>query len=238
MTKDEFRLQLARSSIEQPERIYQASSIAEQAMAGKLRRSGAPAVNHAYAVAGYMLAIGCTWVEVCAAILHDLDEDTDVCIAVILDLFGPEVAGLVEAVSCDKEFSQLGWVPQAEMYYGKLYRCALRDPRVVLLKLGDRLHYFRTCDVMPPESRVRKAHETLDILLPMAAVFRPELADRHPRIQPWVAELGEQSRRYYNDRNEPFAGFFTGPQIRHLHTAPATAGTGRLLSDKESAGGG
>ncbi|MFA5107292.1 MAG: HD domain-containing protein [Patescibacteria group bacterium] len=237
MTKDEFRLQLARSGIVQPERVYQASDIAEQAMAGKFRRSGAPAVSHAYAVAGYMLAIGCTWVEVCAAILHDLDEDTAVCIAVICDLFGPEVADLVEAVTCDKEFSQLGWIAQAVLYYGKLYRCAQRNPRVIPLKLGDRLHYFRTCDVMPPESRERKAHETLDILLPMAAVFRHELADWQPRIQPWIAELGEQSRRYYNDRNEPFAGFFTSPQIRHLHTAPAT-GIVRPLSDEEGAGGG
>lgn len=237
MTKDEFRLKLARSGIERPERVYQASSIADQAMSGQLRRSGDPAVNHAYAVGGYMLDIGGTWVEVSAALLHDLDEDTEVGIARIRDMFGAEVADLVEAVTCDREFSQLGWAAQAELYYGKLYRCAQRDPRVIPLKLGDRLHYFRTCDVMSPLSRERKAHETLDILLPMAALFRRELADRHRRIQPWVAELGEQSRQYYNDRSKPFDGFFTGPQTRHLPSAATASRIVRPLSVEEGAGG-
>lgn len=222
MTKEELRLQLARCGLARSEQVYQAGDIAEQAMAGKFRRSGDPAVSHAYAVAGYMLGIGGSWVEVSAALLHDLDEDTEIGIAKIRDWFGPEVTFLVEAVTCDKEFNPLNWEEQARLYYAKVYRCAQQDPRVLVLKLADRLHYFRTCGVMPPISRERKAHETVDILLPMTAMLQRELAGYYRRVQPWVAELNEESQLYLG-RQDPFVGFFSSPQVRPVNVKPALA---------------
>lgn len=216
MTKDELKKLVAESGIEQPGQVFLACDMAEQAMSGKKRRSGEPADSHAFAVGGYLLQVGGGWIEVSAGVLHDVDEDSNIGVHEIQKLFGDEVAFLVEAVSCDKEFTPLEWVEQATLYYAKLFRCALHDARAIALKLADRVHYFRTCRVMPTESRQRKASETADILLPMTAVIRPNLNGLSHQLDSWLAELRVQSERYYGRQVNQFAGFFSNPQLRRL----------------------
>lgn len=223
MTKEEFRLLLARRYFEQATEMSRACDLIEEAMIGKSRRSGEPAVTHAYAVASLLLEIGASEIEVNAALLHDLPEDTSVTIQQIGKQFGAEVAYLVEAVSCDREFTRLGWPEQARFYYGKLFRCAQQDHRAVTIKLADRLHYFRTSDVMPRESLRQKAHETIELLLPMIEILTLPQETRQ-RIRLWLAELQEHSQRHYRSSESPFADFFASPYVRRLDTSKLKAG--------------
>lgn len=149
--------------------IREAYAFAGRMHEGQRRKSGDPYFVHPISVAGIIANLRLDTASICAALLHDVVEDTDVKIEEIGRRFGDEIAFLVDGVT------KLGKVDfackedqQAESFRKMLVAMA-RDIRVLLVKLADRLDNMRTLEVMKPDAKERIAIETRDIYAPLAA---------------------------------------------------------------------
>ncbi|NJP05042.1 MAG: bifunctional (p)ppGpp synthetase/guanosine-3',5'-bis(diphosphate) 3'-pyrophosphohydrolase [Chloroflexaceae bacterium] len=149
--------------------IRQAYALACMAHEGQKRQSGEPYVNHPVAVATILLDLEMDSCTLAAALLHDVVEDTAITLDHITQVFGEEIAYLVDGVTKlsalearTKEEAQAG-------SYRKMFIAMADDPRVVLIKLADRVHNMRTLDATPPEKQQRVARETLEIYAPLAS---------------------------------------------------------------------
>ncbi len=146
--------------------LQRAYDVAEAAHSGQKRKSGDPYITHPLAVATILAGLGMDTTTLVAALLHDTVEDTGVTLDSITADFGTEVAHLVDGVTkIDKV--KLGDAAQAETIR-KMIVAMSRDPRVLVIKLADRLHNMRTLRFLPPEKQETKARETLEILAPLA----------------------------------------------------------------------
>ncbi|WP_369137797.1 RelA/SpoT family protein [Modestobacter versicolor] len=146
--------------------LQRAYDVAEAAHAPQKRKSGDPYITHPLAVATVLAGLGMDTTTLVAALLHDTVEDTGVTLDTIRAEFGPEVAHLVDGVTkIDKV--KFGDAAQAETIR-KMIVAMSRDPRVLVIKLADRLHNMRTLRFLPPEKQEKKARETLEILAPLA----------------------------------------------------------------------
>ena len=132
------------------------------------RKSGEPYITHPLAVAAIMAEMRFDSETVIAAILHDVIEDTPVSKTEVGELFGEEVAELVDGVT---KLTQITFETKAEAEaenMRKMLMAMVRDIRVMMIKLIDRLHNMRTLGFMRPDKRRRIARETLDIYVPIA----------------------------------------------------------------------
>jgi len=145
-----------------------AYDFSEAAHRGQFRKTGDPYITHPLAVASILSEWRLDAQGLCAALLHDVMEDTAVTRAEIELRFGKSVAALVDGVSkLDQIEFQTREEAQAENFRKMLLAMA-KDIRVILIKLADRLHNMRTLDVMEPDQRQRIAQETIDIFAPLA----------------------------------------------------------------------
>jgi guanosine-3',5'-bis(diphosphate) 3'-pyrophosphohydrolase len=146
--------------------LQRAYDVAEAAHAPQKRKSGDPYITHPLAVATILAGLGMDTTTLVAALLHDTVEDTGVTLDSITADFGSEVTHLVDGVTkIDKV--KFGDAAQAETIR-KMIVAMARDPRVLVIKLADRLHNMRTLRFLPPEKQEKKARETLEILAPLA----------------------------------------------------------------------
>ena len=148
------------------ERAYQ---IARDAHKDQKRKSGEPYIIHPLCVAIILADLELDKESIVAGILHDVVEDTVMTLDEITEVFGPEVALLVDGVT---KLTQLSWSMdkveiQAENLR-KMFLAMAKDIRVILIKLADRLHNMRTLEFMKPEKQKEKARETMDIYAPIA----------------------------------------------------------------------
>ena len=137
---------------------------------GQVRHSGEPYLIHPLAVADFLADMKLDAVAIAAGLLHDVVEDTLTTIERIQELFGPEVAHVVEGVtkiSAIPLSSSSSEARQAENFR-KMLLAMVDDIRVILVKLADRLHNMRTLGHLPEERRVKIAQETRDIYAPIA----------------------------------------------------------------------
>jgi guanosine-3',5'-bis(diphosphate) 3'-pyrophosphohydrolase len=144
---------------------YEFSAKAHQ---GQLRRNGDPYITHPVAVAEILAGLHLDSGSIKAALLHDVVEDTASTLAEIQQLFGDEVALLVDGVS---KIDQLKFDSAAEAQaesFRKMLLAMAKDLRVILVKLADRTHNMRTISSLPIEKQRRIARETLDIYAPIA----------------------------------------------------------------------
>ncbi|HLY33730.1 MAG TPA: HD domain-containing protein, partial [Jatrophihabitantaceae bacterium] len=140
--------------------------VAEECHRGQLRKSGDPYITHPLAVATILAELGMDTTTLVAALLHDTVEDTGLTLDDINAGFGSEVAHLVDGVTkLDKV--KFGEAAEGETIR-KMIVAMARDPRVLVIKLADRLHNMRTLRFLPPEKQERKARETLEVLAPLA----------------------------------------------------------------------
>jgi GTP diphosphokinase / guanosine-3',5'-bis(diphosphate) 3'-diphosphatase len=146
--------------------LQRAYDVAEEAHAAQKRKSGDPYITHPLAVATILAGLGMDTTTLVAALLHDTVEDTGVTLESITADFGLEVAHLVDGVT-KIDRVKLGDNAQAETIR-KMIVAMARDPRVLVIKLADRLHNMRTLRFLPPEKQEKKARETLEILAPLA----------------------------------------------------------------------
>src|SRR3977135_1244961 len=137
---------------------------------GQVRHSGEPYLIHPLAVADFLADMKLDAVAIAAGLLHDVVEDTLTTIDRIRELFGPEVAHVVEGVtkiSAIPLSSSTSEERQAENFR-KMLLAMVDDIRVILVKLADRVHNMRTLSHLPEERRVKIAQETRDIYAPIA----------------------------------------------------------------------
>jgi GTP pyrophosphokinase len=140
--------------------------LAEQCHRGQLRKSGDPYITHPLAVATILAELGMDTTTLVAALLHDTVEDTGLTLDDITKAFDAKVAHLVDGVTkLDKV--KYGDAAESETIR-KMVVAMARDPRVLVIKLADRLHNMRTLRFLPPEKQERKAKETLEVLAPLA----------------------------------------------------------------------
>ncbi|MDO4259394.1 MAG: bifunctional (p)ppGpp synthetase/guanosine-3',5'-bis(diphosphate) 3'-pyrophosphohydrolase [Actinomycetaceae bacterium] len=146
--------------------IERAYATAERHHEGQFRKSGEPYITHPVAVATILAEMGMTTPTLVAALLHDTVEDTDYTVEELTADFGAPIAQLVDGVTkLDKV--RYGAAAHSETLR-KMIVAMSRDIRVLLIKLGDRLHNARTWKFVPAESAKRKAQETLEIYAPLA----------------------------------------------------------------------
>jgi len=146
--------------------LQHAYDVAEEAHRDQRRKSGDPYITHPLAVATILGELGMDTITLVAALLHDTVEDTDYALKDLQEDFGEEVSRLVDGVTkLDKV--QLGSAAEAETIR-KMVIAMARDPRVLVIKLADRLHNMRTMRFLPPEKQAKKARETLEVLAPLA----------------------------------------------------------------------
>jgi GTP diphosphokinase / guanosine-3',5'-bis(diphosphate) 3'-diphosphatase len=133
---------------------------------GQKRRSGEDYITHPLEVTNILAGLGMDVTTLAAALLHDTVEDTPYTIDRLRTDFGDDIAHLVDGVTkLDKV--KFGDAAEAETIR-KMVIAMARDPRVLVIKLADRLHNMRTLRFLPEEKQERKARETLEIYAPLA----------------------------------------------------------------------
>lgn len=148
--------------------ITRAYLCAEKNHTGQYRKSGEPYIIHAIQV-GYILSLLRTGPKTIAAgLLHDVVEYCDVTLDEVSEVFGEEVASLVDSVT---KIGNLKFKDEKEYLasnHRKIFIAMAKDVRVILIKLADRLHNMRTLQYMTPEKQKKIASETLDVYAPIA----------------------------------------------------------------------
>lgn len=214
---------LAPQDLERIERAYELAKLAHQGVA---RRSGEPYIQHPLEVALLLADMRIDADGIAAALLHDVVEDTNYSVDDIREQFGAAVASIVDGVtkfnalvpaapkSGDAAIDEEQRVQQARELkrrqrsetVRKMMLAMAEDPRVVVLKLADRLHNMRTLGVMNPAQQESKARETSEIYAPLArrlgmALVQAELEDlslsylEPERYAQLAREVAEEIRR-------------------------------------------
>ena len=146
------------------------------------RLSGEPFLSHPVEVAHILAGMKLDVTSLCAALLHDVVEDTKIPLSEISDHFGPDVAQLVEGATKISRLDLLAPEARQAENVRKMLLAMVNDVRVVVIKLADRLHNMRTLEYLDSERQQRIARETLDIYAPVAnrlgmGLIRGELED-------------------------------------------------------------
>ncbi|MFI6336694.1 RelA/SpoT family protein [Streptomyces sp. NPDC050535] len=151
------------ATLRQVENAYQ---VAERWHRGQKRKSGDPYITHPLAVTTILAELGMDPATLMAGLLHDTVEDTEYGLDTLRKDFGDQVALLVDGVTkLDKV--KFGEAAQAETVR-KMVVAMAKDPRVLVIKLADRLHNMRTMRYLKREKQEKKARETLEIYAPLA----------------------------------------------------------------------
>lgn len=199
------------------ELIKKAFRFAKMAHQGARRRNGDPYILHPIAVAKIVIAeLGLGSTSICAALLHDVVEDTDFSDEDIQAAFGPKIASIVEGLTkISGGILGRNASLQAENFR-KLLLSMSTDVRVILVKMADRLHNMRTLDALRPEKQIAIADETLYVYAPLAhrlGLFKiktelEELAFsyRHPSIYKEIRSKVTESEAERKRIVEEFVG--------------------------------
>jgi GTP pyrophosphokinase len=197
-------------------RVQEAFVFACEHHAAQRRKSGEDFIVHPVGVARICASMRLDTETLCAALLHDTVEDTSASIEEVRDRFGEEIAGIVDGVTKLTDITFQSRDEAQASNYRKMIVAMADDPRVILIKLADRLHNMRTIDAMPKQKQMEKARETLDIYAPLAHrlgihAIKWELEDLafatlHPRkyqeIKGLVAQQREERERYVSEAGE------------------------------------
>lgn len=153
---------------DQVKEIYRAYLFGAEAHEGQHRLTGEPYIYHPLAVARILAEMRMDYNTIIAAILHDVIEDTTTVREQVASEFSEEVATLVDGVT---KLTQVKFGSKAEAQaenFRKMILAMVKDIRIILIKLADRLHNMRTLGVMRPVKKRRIARETLEIFAPIA----------------------------------------------------------------------
>src|ERR1700723_553699 len=176
------------------------------------RLSGEPFLSHPVEVAHILADMKLDATSICAALLHDVVEDTKIPLETISENFGPDVTRLVEGATKISRLDLLAPEARQAENVRKMLLAMVNDVRVVVVKLADRLHNMRTLNYVGPEKQQRIARETLDIYSPIAhrlgmGLIRGELEDlSFSYLEP---EAFEELQRTVVSKRKEFETFLT-----------------------------
>ena len=190
--------------------VLHAYDVAAAAHAEQQRRSGEPYIIHPIGVAEILAELGMDTATICAALLHDVVEDTDLTREDVAERFGETAAGLVDGVTKLERLQVASREEQQAESLRKMLIAMADDFRVLVIKLADRLHNIKTLHHLPRDKQTRIAQETLDIYAPLAhrlgmQNFKWQLEDQafaalHPKrfdeIRAMVAERQPERDAY------------------------------------------
>ena len=148
--------------------IMKAYNLANEKHKDQKRHSGEPYIIHPMNVAYILADVGLDDSTICAALLHDVIEDTDVTDQDIRKQFGDEIADMVEGVT---KLGTMNFVSVEERQvedYRKMFLAMGKDIRVIIIKLADRLHNMRTLKFLKRDRQIANAKETMEIYAPLA----------------------------------------------------------------------
>ena len=148
--------------------IMKAYNLAAEKHKDQKRGSGEPYIIHPLNVAYILASIGMDDNTLCAALLHDVVEDTDVTGKDITDMFGEEISDMVAGVT---KLSTIQFATLEETQvenYRRMFLAMGKDIRVILIKLADRLHNMRTLKYLKRDRQIANAKETLELYAPLA----------------------------------------------------------------------
>src|SRR6202522_1018773 len=148
----------------------------------QVRQSGEPFLSHPVEVAHILADMKLDVTSLCAALLHDVVEDTKIPLATISEQFGPDVARLVEGATKISRLDLMAPEARQAENVRKMLLAMVNDVRVVMVKLADRVHNMRTLEYLDSERQQRISRETMDIYAPVAnrlgmGLIRGELED-------------------------------------------------------------
>ncbi len=206
--------------------LARAYLVAEREHRGQMRQSGLPFITHPLEVTMLVAALGMDTTTLVASLLHDTVEDTGYTLDLARAEFGDEVALLVDGVTKLDKLT-FGAAAEAETIRKMLVAMG-RDPRVLVIKLADRVHNMRTLGAKSRPSQVRIARATLEVLAPLAdrlgiQVFRRELEDLalailHPpeyeQLVRLTARRVPQRQRYLATVIEPLEADLRAARVR------------------------
>src|SRR5262245_55965719 len=144
------------------ELLTRAFRFAARAHEGQQRRSGQEFIEHPFGVAKICAELHLDEEAVAAALLHDVVEDTETTIEEVREEFGEDIAHLVEGVTKLTGISFQSREQAEAENYRKMVMAMADDPRVILIKLADRLHNMRTAEYWGRQKQMQKARETLE----------------------------------------------------------------------------
>ncbi|KKQ27150.1 MAG: (P)ppGpp synthetase I, SpoT/RelA [Candidatus Magasanikbacteria bacterium GW2011_GWC2_37_14] len=144
-----------------------AYDFAEKAHAGQTRKSGEPYIIHPLSTAMILTDMRIDPIIICAALLHDVPEDTNVTLEELNKNFGPEIASIVEGITKLGKLKYRG-VERYIENLRKMFIAMAEDIRVMIVKFADRIHNLMTLDALPPPKQYRIALESLEIYAPIA----------------------------------------------------------------------
>ena len=190
--------------------VDKAFEIANEAHGDQKRKSGEPYIIHPLAVAAILFdELGMDMPSVAAALLHDVVEDTHYEISDIKEMFGDEIAQLVDGVTKINRVNISSREEQQAETLRKMLIAMSQDIRVIIIKLSDRVHNMRTLEYVPDEKRRMTARETLEIYAPIAhrlgiRAFKEELEDRAISFLDPIAyhDIGERLEVQSSQRQE------------------------------------
>ena len=150
------------------DKIERAYQVADKAHGGQVRKSGDPYISHPLSVAIILVGMGMDTDCICAALLHDVVEDTAVSLNDLRRSFGEDVAIMVSGVTKLTNMPLSTKEEQQAENIRKMLLAMNEDIRVILIKLADRLHNMRTMQYQSPDKQRSKSHETMEIYAPIA----------------------------------------------------------------------
>lgn len=165
------------------DKITKAYKFAEKNHGDQRRVSGIPYILHPTSVACITAELGMDTDCICAALLHDVIEDTPVTFDEVAKLFGTPVAKLIDGVTKISKIPFSSREQQQAENIRKMLIAMADDIRVIIIKLADRLHNMRTMGCMPEQKRRDKSHENMQVYAPIAhrlgiKAIKDELEDR------------------------------------------------------------
>jgi len=201
----------------QLDNVYKAFRFGKEAHEGQLRKSGDPYFDHCFEVAKILADLKMDSTTIIAGLLHDVVEDTGVTTADVRDIFGEEVAQLVDGVT---KLGDIKFKSRQEKQAGNFRKMLLsvaEDIRVIIIKFADRLHNMRTLEYLPPIKQRRIAIETRDVYAPLAhrlgiarmkwemedLVLKTLDRDAYYSIMKGIAEKRKEREKYIETFAEP-----------------------------------
>lgn len=148
--------------------IKRAYTVAAQAHGDQKRKSGESYITHPLTVAYILAKLEMDTQALCAAILHDVLEDTDISKQSLMEMFGSSVAELVDGVTKITKIEDKSKEDMQAATFQKMFHASNRDIRVIIIKLADRLHNIRTLHHLDIVKQRRIARETIEIYAPIA----------------------------------------------------------------------